>query len=272
MSVADNPARARAPALRPRRGPWRPSAASRRGPPGVSLRLRAPRSHGSRGTSARVACGCGLAPLGCGARAAVSRALAAPHASPPPLTLASPPAPRLPPRLPPPARSIKTGKVVIVLNGRFAGRKAVVIRTFDDGAKDRKFGHALVAGIDRAPRKVTKKMDDKKKVRGAARRCGARARATGVSGGGAGSGGLGVAATRPDAVFAVRRGRRGDRPSLSRGSRASFGECDSVPLPWRPGAAWEPPWPRCPWATRAEPREASRDAAWTRRLMAPPAF
>jgi hypothetical protein len=54
---------------------------------------------------------------------------------------------------------------VIVLSGRFAGRKAVVIRTFDDGAKDRKFGHALVAGIDRAPRKVTKKMDAKKKVR-----------------------------------------------------------------------------------------------------------
>lgn len=51
-----------------------------------------------------------------------------------------------------------------MLNGRFAGRKAVVIRTFDDGAKDRKFGHALIAGIDRAPRKVTKKMDDKKKV------------------------------------------------------------------------------------------------------------
>lgn len=56
--------------------------------------------------------------------------------------------------------------MVIVLNGRFAGRKAVVIRCFDDGFKGRKFGHALVAGIERAPRKVTKKMDDKKKVSG----------------------------------------------------------------------------------------------------------
>jgi ribosomal protein L14E/L6E/L27E len=55
--------------------------------------------------------------------------------------------------------------VVIVLNGRYAGRKAVVVRTFDDGHKERKFGHALIAGVDRAPRKVTKKMDDKKKVR-----------------------------------------------------------------------------------------------------------
>ena len=47
---------------------------------------------------------------------------------------------------------------MIVLNGRFAGRKAVVIRCFDDGHKDRKFGHALVAGLERAPRKVTKTM------------------------------------------------------------------------------------------------------------------
>ena len=60
---------------------------------------------------------------------------------------------------------IKTGKVVIVLNGRYAGRKAVVIKTFDDGSKDRKFGHALVAGIDRAPRRLIKSLSDKKKVR-----------------------------------------------------------------------------------------------------------
>ena len=101
------------------------------------------------------------APIGASRSVTPSRATAPPPPTP------SPP--------PPHPCSIKTGKVVIVLNGRFAGRKAVVIRTFDDGAKDRKFGHALVAGIDRAPRKVTKKMDDKKKVRCVARRgvCGA---------------------------------------------------------------------------------------------------
>merc|ERR1719162_438113 len=53
---------------------------------------------------------------------------------------------------------IKNGKVVILLTGRYAGRKAIVIKTYDDGHADRKFGHAIVAGIDRYPRKVTKVM------------------------------------------------------------------------------------------------------------------
>lgn len=53
---------------------------------------------------------------------------------------------------------MKNGKVVIVLCGRYAGRKAVVVKTFDDGTPDKQFGHALIAGIDRYPRKVTKKM------------------------------------------------------------------------------------------------------------------
>jgi len=60
-----------------------------------------------------------------------------------------------------------------MLNGRFAGKKAVVVKTWDDGSKvgkwfvyllskDRKFGHALVAGIERYPRKVTSAMNTKK--------------------------------------------------------------------------------------------------------------
>ena len=57
---------------------------------------------------------------------------------------------------------IKSGKVVLVLSGRFAGKKAVVVRTFDDGTSDKKFGHALIAGVDRAPRKVTKSMSKAK--------------------------------------------------------------------------------------------------------------
>lgn len=60
--------------------------------------------------------------------------------------------------------SIKQGKVVIVLNGRFAGRKAVVLRVYESGTKDRKFGHALVAGIERAPRKITKSQTDASKA------------------------------------------------------------------------------------------------------------
>lgn len=50
-----------------------------------------------------------------------------------------------------------------MLNGRFAGRKAVVLRTYDEGNKERKFGHALVAGIERGPRKLTKKMTAEQK-------------------------------------------------------------------------------------------------------------
>jgi large subunit ribosomal protein L27e len=42
---------------------------------------------------------------------------------------------------------IKPGKVVILLAGRYAGKKAIVVKTFDDGTKDHEFSHALVAGI-----------------------------------------------------------------------------------------------------------------------------
>jgi len=52
---------------------------------------------------------------------------------------------------------------VIVLVGRFAGRKAVVLRHFEEGTKERKFAHALVAGIERYPRKLTKAMNDEQK-------------------------------------------------------------------------------------------------------------
>ena len=58
--------------------------------------------------------------------------------------------------------SIKSGKVVIVLAGRYAGRKAVVVKSNDDGAGDKNFGHAIVAGIDRYPRKIVKAMSKKK--------------------------------------------------------------------------------------------------------------
>ncbi|KAL2740816.1 60S ribosomal protein L27 [Vespula squamosa] len=53
---------------------------------------------------------------------------------------------------------MKSGKVVLVLSGRYAGRKAIVMRTFDDGTTDKQYGHAMVAGIDRYPRKVHKRM------------------------------------------------------------------------------------------------------------------
>jgi large subunit ribosomal protein L27e len=56
----------------------------------------------------------------------------------------------------------ESGKVVIVLAGRFAGKKAVVVKTFDDGSDEKQFSHCLVAGIARGPRKVTRGMSKKK--------------------------------------------------------------------------------------------------------------
>lgn len=57
---------------------------------------------------------------------------------------------------------MKSTKVVLVLSGRYAGRKAVIVKNYDDATQDRGYSHALVAGIDRYPRKVTKRMGKRK--------------------------------------------------------------------------------------------------------------
>ena len=57
---------------------------------------------------------------------------------------------------------IKSGKVVLVLSGRYAGRKAVIVKNYDEGSPDKPYGHALVAGIERYPLKVTRKMGKKR--------------------------------------------------------------------------------------------------------------
>jgi large subunit ribosomal protein L27e len=58
--------------------------------------------------------------------------------------------------------SFKNGKVVIVLSGRYAGRKAIVVKASDEGNAEKRYGHALVAGIDRYPRKIVKAMKKSK--------------------------------------------------------------------------------------------------------------
>jgi large subunit ribosomal protein L27e len=58
--------------------------------------------------------------------------------------------------------SAETGKVVIVLAGRHAGKKAVVVKTFDEGNSDKRFSHCLIAGLARGPRKITKSMNKAK--------------------------------------------------------------------------------------------------------------
>lgn len=57
---------------------------------------------------------------------------------------------------------MKSGKVVLVLAGRFAGRKAIIVKPSEEGTNDKRFPHALVAGIETYPRKVTKKMTAKR--------------------------------------------------------------------------------------------------------------
>ena len=57
---------------------------------------------------------------------------------------------------------LKANKVVLLLNGRMAGKKAVIIKTFDDGSAERQYGHCIVAGIQKYPLKITKSMSEKK--------------------------------------------------------------------------------------------------------------
>eukprot|EP01063_Lacrimia_lanifica_P034940 TRINITY_DN655_c0_g3_i1.p1 TRINITY_DN655_c0_g3~~TRINITY_DN655_c0_g3_i1.p1 ORF type:complete len:135 (+),score=69.47 TRINITY_DN655_c0_g3_i1:53-457(+) len=59
---------------------------------------------------------------------------------------------------------LKTGKVVLLLQGRFAGRKGVIVQNSDNGVKERKYGHSLVAGIDKYPLKIRKSMSKKRQA------------------------------------------------------------------------------------------------------------
>lgn len=49
---------------------------------------------------------------------------------------------------------MKPGKVVLVLRGKYAGRKALVVKAQDEGGADRSYPHAIIAGIDKYPLKV----------------------------------------------------------------------------------------------------------------------
>ena len=60
------------------------------------------------------------------------------------------------------AKFLKSGKIVLILNGRMAGKKAVIVKSIDDGTADRPYGHAIVAGVQKAPLKITKAMSEAK--------------------------------------------------------------------------------------------------------------
>lgn len=57
---------------------------------------------------------------------------------------------------------MRTGKVVIVLGGRYAGRKGIILKALDEGTADKPYPQALIAGIERYPRRVTRRMNKAK--------------------------------------------------------------------------------------------------------------
>ncbi len=54
---------------------------------------------------------------------------------------------------------------MIVTSGRFAGKKAIVAKTYDDGNKKYRFPHLLVAGIARNLRTIKRKINKKKFIK-----------------------------------------------------------------------------------------------------------
>ena len=57
---------------------------------------------------------------------------------------------------------LKPGKVALVTRGRFAGKKVVIVQPVDNGSKAHPFPHAVVAGVERYPLKVTRSMSQKR--------------------------------------------------------------------------------------------------------------
>ncbi|KAI4127779.1 MAG: hypothetical protein LQ347_004457 [Umbilicaria vellea] len=60
---------------------------------------------------------------------------------------------------------LKVGRVAIITRGRYAGKKVrltrrlvVIIQPLDTGSKSHPFPHALVAGIERYPSQITRRM------------------------------------------------------------------------------------------------------------------
>lgn len=53
-------------------------------------------------------------------------------------------------------------KVVLVLQGKYAGKKAVIVKNYDEGTATRPYPHAIVAGVERYPLKITKGMGAKR--------------------------------------------------------------------------------------------------------------
>merc|ERR1711998_435731 len=53
---------------------------------------------------------------------------------------------------------LKDGKIVVLLQGRYAGKKAVILKTMDDNTKERPYGHCVVVGVAKTPLPITRAM------------------------------------------------------------------------------------------------------------------
>ena len=59
------------------------------------------------------------------------------------------------------SKILAPGRVVIILSGRYAGKKAVVTSVNLQKTEERKYGFITVVGVERAPLKITHKMSEK---------------------------------------------------------------------------------------------------------------
>merc|ERR1712113_1351313 len=62
---------------------------------------------------------------------------------------------------------LKPGKIAIIIHGRYAGRKAIIVKSFDHGSLMKRFSHSLVVGLSKIPKKIIKKQSislKKKKI------------------------------------------------------------------------------------------------------------
>ena len=60
---------------------------------------------------------------------------------------------------------LRPGKAVVLLNGRHAGKKAVIVKTQDEPSKTRPYGSATVIGISRYPRPIKRSMSKKRQAK-----------------------------------------------------------------------------------------------------------
>ncbi|KAK2964527.1 putative 60S ribosomal protein L27 [Blattamonas nauphoetae] len=56
----------------------------------------------------------------------------------------------------------KEGRVVVMLSGRYAGKKAVILKAVEDKTRKHQHPHILVAGINKAPKRVATRMGQRR--------------------------------------------------------------------------------------------------------------